>query len=96
MNPNVPAPWVPPDSLFGRSSQEFGRDVIGWGTGARDATARAQSITLDELQQRGVTVAQAPAARDFYASVLARNPGNAAAGARVQLMGRILQLLGGG
>ena len=96
VNPNIPAPQVPPDSLFGRSFQEFGRDVIGWGTGAEGANARAQSITLQELQQGGVTAAQAQAARDFYAGVLARNRGNATADARVRLMDRILQLLGGG
>lgn len=96
MNPNVPAPRVPPDHLFGRSFQEFGRDVIGWGAGANGAAARARSITLPELQQSGVTTAQAQAARDFYSGVLARNPGNTAAAARIHLMDRILQLLGGG
>lgn len=96
VNPNIPAPQVPPDSLFGRSFQEFGRDVIQWGTGAKDASVRAQSITLQELQQGGVTAAQAQAARDFYSVVLARNTANAAAAARIQLMDRILQLLGGG
>ena len=96
VNPNVPAPQVPPDSLFGRPFQEFGRDVIGWGSGAKGAAARGRSITLQELQKAGVTAAQAQAARDFYAGVVARNPGNAAAAARVQLMDRILQLLGGG
>jgi hypothetical protein len=70
--------------------------VIGLGSGAKGAAARAQSITLQELQQGGVTAAQAQAARDFYAGVLARDPGNAAAAARVQLMDRILKLLGGG
>jgi hypothetical protein len=53
------------------------------------------AITLEELTRSGISQAQAQAARDFYAGVLARNPGNAAAAARVQLMGRILQLLGG-
>jgi hypothetical protein len=95
VNPNVPAPQVPPDSLFGRSFQDFGRDVIRWGTGPQGARARMQAITRQELTQAGVTHVQAQAARDFYAGVLARNPGNAAAGARVQLMDRILQLLGG-
>lgn len=96
VNPNVPAPQVPPDSLFGRSFQDFGRDVLRWGTGAEGATARAQGITLQELLQGGVTGAHAQAVRDFYAGVLARNSGNAAAAARVQLADRILQLLGGG
>jgi len=96
VDPNVPAPQVPPDSLFGRSFQDFGRDVLGWGKGAPGAAARAQSITMQELQQGGVSAAQAQAVRDFYAGVLARNPGNAAAAARVQLADRILQLLGGG
>jgi hypothetical protein len=95
VNPNAPAPRVPPDSLFGRSFQDFGRDVIKWGTGPRGAQARMQTITRQELTQAGVTQPQAQAARDFYMGVLARNPGNAAAAARVQLMNHILQLLGG-
>jgi hypothetical protein len=96
MNPNVPTPKVPPDSLFGRSFQDFGRDVISWGKGASDAIARVQCITLPELRRDRVTALQAQAARDFYAGVLARNPGNTAAAAKVQLMDRVLQLLGGG
>ena len=95
VNPSVPAPSVPPDSLFGRSFQDFGRDVIGWGSGPQAALDRIRTITLEQLTEQGVTPAQAQAARDFYAGVLARNPGNAAAAARVQLMDYILQLLGG-
>jgi RHS repeat-associated protein len=96
LNPNAPAPRVPPDIIFGRPFADFGRDVIGWGGGARDAIARTHSITLQQLEQGGVTSAQAQAARNFYFGVLARNPGNAAAAARVELMDRILQLLNGG
>ena len=95
MNPNVPSPQVPPDHLFGRPFQDFGKSVIGWGTGADGANARAKSITLGELRSGGVTVAQAEAMRDFYAGVLARNPANAAANARVALANRILPLMGG-
>lgn len=94
MNPNVPSPQVPPDHLFGRSFQDFGKNVIGWGTGADGANARAKSITRGELRSARVTVAQAEAMRAFYAGVLARNPANAAANARVSLANRILQLLG--
>jgi hypothetical protein len=60
------------------------------------AITRAQNITLEQLVQAGVTKAQAQAARDFYAGELLHNSGNATAAARVQLMDRILQLLGGG
>lgn len=69
--------------------------MVRWGSGAEGALARMSAITLEELTRSGISQAQAQAARDFYAGVLARNPGNAAAAARVQLMGRILQLLGG-
>ena len=95
MNPNVPSPQVPPDRLFGRSFQDFGKNVIGWGTGAGGANARTGSIMLGELRSAGVTPAQAEAIRDFYAGVVARNPANAAATARIGLANRILQLLGG-
>jgi hypothetical protein len=95
VNASVPAPEVPPDNVFGRSFQDFGRDVIRWGSGADGALARMETVTFEELSQAGVTQAQARAARDFYAGVLARNPGNAAAAARVQLVDRVLQLLRG-
>ncbi len=71
------------------------RDIIRWGTGAGGAQARQKTITLQELTQAEVTNAQAQAARNFYAGVLAKNPGNAAAAARVKLMDHILSLLGG-
>ncbi len=92
MNPHVPSPQVPPDYLFGRSFQDFGKQVIGWGTGA---DARSRSITLGELRSAGVTPAQAGTIRDFYEGVVARNPANRAATARVGLAKRILDPLGG-
>jgi hypothetical protein len=96
VNFHVPSPQVPPDHLFGRSFQDFGKSVIGWGTGADGADDRARSITLGELQSGGVTTAQARAMRDFHAAVLDRNPANKAAAARVAPADRILELLGGG
>ena len=96
VNPSVPAPEVPPDSIFGRSFHDFGQDVIRWGTGEEGGAGQNAGRHLGGgLTQDGVNPAQAQAARDFYAGVLARNPGNAAAVARVQLMDHILQLLGG-
>ncbi len=95
MNFNVPSPQVPPDHLFGRPFQDFGKSVIGWGTGANGADARARSITLGEIQSAGITAVQAGSIRDFYAAVLARNPANKAAAARVALANRILDLLAG-
>lgn len=95
MNFNVPPPPVPPDHLFGRSFQDFGKTVIGWGTGAGGANARARSITLGELRSGSVTAVQAEAMRDFYTAVLARNPANKAAAARAALADRVLELLGG-
>jgi hypothetical protein len=95
VNFNVPSPQVPPDHLFGRPFQDFGKSVIGWGTGADGANARVRSVTLGELQSAGVTLAQVEAIRDFYAAVLARNPANKAAAARVGLANRILELLAG-
>jgi hypothetical protein len=95
VNFNAPSPQVPPDHLFGRSFQDFGKSVVGWGTGADGANARARSITLGEIQSTGVTPVQAEAIRDFDAAVLARNPANKAAAARVGLANRILELLAG-
>lgn len=73
----------------------MGRHVIRWGRGAEGARAKMGTITLQELRQAGVTEAQVQAARQFYAQVVARDPRNAAAAARVQLMDHILVLLKG-
>jgi hypothetical protein len=96
INLNIPRPAAPADSIFGgREFTDWGRSVVQWGTGAEGAEARLQAITLQELTNAGITRAQAQAARAFYAQTAARDSGNAAAVARIQLMDRILQLLGG-
>jgi hypothetical protein len=85
---------MPPSSTFGRSFLNFGKQIIGWGHGAKEARQRIATITLEELKQGCVTKAQAQAAKDFYVGVNARNPGNAAARERIALMNRVIELLG--
>jgi hypothetical protein len=74
--------------------QEWGKNVIGWGTQAPQATERFSTLTLQELQAAGVTEAQLRGALDFYSQAFAQNPGNAAAAERAKLMLQGLHLLG--
>jgi len=72
----------------------FGR-LIGWGTGAQQAAARAATITLQEIQAAGITRQVALFWLNFYRMAAASGRGGATAAARIALMERILQLLGG-
>jgi hypothetical protein len=75
---------------------EWGRGTVKWGTGAKDAAARAAEITAQEA--RALDPAKVRAAKEFYEGIyresLKANP-NAAAKARAELMDRILELQGG-
>lgn len=77
------------------SNAGFGR-LIGWGTGAQGASARTASITLQEIQQAGITRPVAEHWLNFYRNAVANGQGGAAAPERVRLMQRVLELLGGG
>lgn len=70
-----------------------GRNLVNWGKGAADALKRAGQITADEAKL--LDPAKVRQAKAFYEGVFKDNPGNLAAGARVQLMDRILELQGG-
>ena len=76
------------------SNAGFGR-LIGWGTGAQGASARAASITLQEIQAAGITRPVAEHWLNFYRNAVANGQGGAAAPERVRLMQQVIELLGG-
>lgn len=71
---------------------KWGRGTVKWGTGAKDAAARAAGITAQEA--KALDPAMVRAAQQFYDGIFKQFPGNAAAKARVDLMARILELQG--
>ncbi len=84
------------DVLAGARNNAGFSKLIGMGTGAAEAEARAESIRLAELRAAGVTREVAQHWLDFYRNAAATGRGGAAAGARVQLFQQILSLLDGG
>ena len=66
------------------------------GTGAADAAARTQSITLAEVQAAGVTNEIAHYWLKFYNNAAASGKGGATAAERVKLFERIIELLDSG
>jgi hypothetical protein len=94
VNPSIPKAAIPPASLFGGSTfQQWGKGIVNWGSGAKEALARISTLTKLEIQRLGITRAQAQAALDFYKNEMLRNPGNATAAARVTLMEHVLSQL---
>ena len=95
VNPKVPEPDVPsPDAFGGQTFQDWERNVVRWGSGPQGAIDRIGKLTPSTVTRLDITISQAEAARDFYAGVVARNPGNLAASARVRLMEHIIQTMG--
>ena len=82
------------DPFLGTGSNKGFGQLIGWGVGAQDASARAASITLQEIQQAGVTRPVAEHWLNFYRNAAASNQGAATAPERIRLMERILELIG--
>ena len=95
VNPNISSPSAFDPFVGTGSNAGFGQ-LIGWGTGAQGAAARASSITLQELQAAKITCSVAKHWLNFYSNAVANGQGGAAALERVKLMQRILELLGGG
>lgn len=86
-----------PQTPHNMSLPEFGREVIGWGTGPKDAKQRLESIQksdLREIQDKGTTLAMAEEWQALYENEVQRNPCNPAAAYRAQLMKKIAQLWG--
>ena len=94
VRPNIQRAPVPPKSIFGGMTfQDWGKNIVRWGTGAKDARDRIGTITKAEIKELGISNTQVRATIDFYKNEMIRNPGNATADARVKLMEHILSLL---
>jgi hypothetical protein len=83
------------DPFVGTGGNAGFGNLIGWGTGAEQAAARTASITIEEINAAGITRPVAQYWLKFYQSAVAAGRGAATAEARVALMQRILELLGG-
>jgi aspartyl/asparaginyl-tRNA synthetase len=86
----------PPDVPAGSTRSDFGARIMRWGTGNAAARARMATLTQEELDQAGVTLAMAREWRDFYLNEMRRNPNNPSAAGRADLMQRSVELLSGG
>lgn len=87
----LPIPATPDNMIL----PEFGKGIIGWGAGPKDAEARLQSVNkvdVEKMQQDGVTLDMAQAWQTFYENETQRNPGNPTAAFRAQLMKKIVSL----
>jgi hypothetical protein len=95
--PNGPRPPNPAafDPYVGTGSPSGFGKLIKWGSGAKDATARAESITLEEIQAAGITRPVADYWFNFYQNAMGKNRGALAAEERLKLMQRVIELLGG-
>jgi hypothetical protein len=78
-------------SCGGRTFQTFGRELLRWGTGPRQARARVRSLNATDLA--GVTETHALAVIHFYHQEYRRNPANRTARYRMQLGRRALELI---
>jgi hypothetical protein len=82
-----------PSTPAGMTPNQFGKDVIGWGSAPDASLARANSVTTTDVAvmiDKGLTKDMAIKWRDFYANDFARNSNNATAANRVKLMNNIL------
>jgi len=85
----------PPEHPAGMTRNQFGKDVMKWGTGNDAARARIGQITEDEMRQAGVTPEMAQDWADFYREVMQANPSNPSAAGRADLMQWVADLLRG-
>lgn len=86
----------PPDVPAGLTRNEFGTRIMKWGTGNAAARRRMATLTREELERVGVTLAMVEEWQAFYLNELRRNPDNPSADGRADLMRRAVELLGGG
>ena len=77
----------------GMTQSRFGKEVIGWGSGAEAAAQRTGTITSDAvvgMKQQGLTEGMATQWRDFYSNEFSRNANNHTAENRAELMQKVL------
>ncbi len=93
--PTPGQPPKPPAHPAGMTQNQFGKNVMKWGTGSDAARARIGQITEDEMRQAGVTPEMAQEWADFYRNVMQTNPLNPSAPGRADLMQWVADLLHG-
>ena len=69
--------------------------IIGWGSGTKEALQRIKTIDIEDLKRKGLTKEKAKEWRDLYRKVSEENPKNPSALGRAVLMNQIYQLMGG-
>jgi hypothetical protein len=87
----LPIPATPNNMIL----PEFGKGIIGWGAGPKDAEARFLNITqadVERMKQQGLTLEMTQAWQRFYENETLRNSGNPTAPFRAQLMKKIVSL----
>ena len=94
INPTIERLEIPP-TPNNMILPEFGKGIIGWGSGPKDAEARFLNVTKADvavMKTQGVTLQMAQAWQAFYENETQRNPGNPTAPFRAQLMKKIVSL----
>src|SRR5436309_278357 len=84
------SPMIPP----GMTVSDFGTRIMRWGHGDKEARDRMATLTLEELQNGGVTLAIAVSWRNLYVSEVRRLRGHPSAAARPDLVHRAVPLVG--
>lgn len=91
LNPNFSRLALPP-TPHDMSLPDFGRGIIGWGTGPMGAETRLNDITqvdVDKIKTQDVTLDMVQTWQKFYENETQRNPGNPTAPFRAELMKKI-------
>ena len=91
LNPNYTRLAIPP-TPHDMSLPDFGRGIIGWGTGPDGAKTRLENIKksdVKKIKKQDVTLEMVQTWQKFYENETLRNPGNPTAPYRAQLMQKI-------
>ena len=94
VNPEIDRLAIPP-TPYDMSLPEFGKGVVGWGSGPKDAETRLNNVTkaeVEQMKQQGLTRDMAETWQKFYENETQRNAGNPTAPFRAQLMKKIVSL----
>ena len=94
INANIQRMAIPP-TPNNMILPQFGKGIIGWGSGPQDAEARFLNVNkadVEVMKSKGVTLEMAQAWQMFYENETQRNPGNPTAPFRAQLMKKIVSL----
>jgi hypothetical protein len=94
VNPDIQRLEIPP-TPNNMSLPSFGKGIIGWGSGPKDAEDRLNNVTksdVEKFKDQGVTLEMIQTWQKFYENETRRNAGNPTAPFRAQLMAKIVSL----